>query len=251
MSELTDLFGYFRATDKGTDMKLNYTQDIREAFIEKLCNNELRDNGTIELRGVSFIADNPVIFGSRNEDYIKAEIQWYEGYDENRWSSTTVHELAHIYGKRVKIWDQVCSDTGMINSHYGACIYRKSIIAENMSQYDHVVRHLWDNPLSRQAVMYYAPQYIHTEAKQDGKNDHICTSTVQYFINEDNYLEVVVNMRSNDAVFGYINDLAWQKHVQYKLCDELSHAHLNVKPGPIMWQCGSMHIYERHYGLIK
>ena len=72
----------------------------------------------------------------------------------------------------------------------------------------------------------------------------------RYFINEDNYLEVVVNMRSNDAIFGYMNDIAWQKHVQYSLCMDLSHAHLNIKPGPITWQAGSLHIYSRHYDLI-
>jgi thymidylate synthase len=53
-------------------------------------------------------------------------------------------------------------------------------------------------------------------------------------------------MRSNDAVFGYKNDWAWQKHVLDSLCKEL-----NVPAGQIYWNVSSLHIYERHFGLLK
>ena len=52
-------------------------------------------------------------------------------------------------------------------------------------------------------------------------------------------------MRSNDAIFGYPNDLAWQRHVLDELSDDL-----DVHPGEIIWNVGSLHIYERHYDMI-
>ena len=50
--------------------------------------------------------------------------------------------------------------------------------------------------------------------------DFMCTTHVQYFIN-GNLLDASVYMRSNDAVFGYINDLAWQRYVLMKLALDL------------------------------
>ena len=97
--------------------------------------------------------------------------------------------------------------------------------------------------------MYYTRPTMHFEASWDGMRDHMCTTHVQYFIN-NNYLEAQVNMRSNDAVFGFINDYAWQLHVLRELADDLSHAHQTIIPGSITWNAGSLHIYERHWDLI-
>ena len=52
-------------------------------------------------------------------------------------------------------------------------------------------------------------------------------------------------MRSNDAIFGYINDLFWQQTVLRRLCDDLS-----LVSGQIVWQAQSLHIYPRHFHLI-
>ena len=57
-------------------------------------------------------------------------------------------------------------------------------------------------------------------------------------------------MRSNDAIFGFINDFAWQRHVLVELAEDLSHAHQRIIPGSITWNAGSLHIYDRHYDLI-
>ena len=81
-------------------------------------------------------------------------------------------------------------------------------------------------------------------------SDFICTNNVQYFI-RDNKLVTSVYMRSNDAVFGYNNDLAWQKYVRDKLIDDLEVDTYNrYEPGPIFWNVGSFHVYERHFGHV-
>ena len=100
--------------------------------------------------------------------------------------------------------------------------------------------------------MYYVPLEIHEIA---GK-DHICTTSVQYFLNNridrPPMLNAVVNMRSNDAIYGYANDFAWQHHVLVKLSADLCfRKDFDCVPGGIYWNAGSFHIYERHYDLIK
>jgi thymidylate synthase len=52
-------------------------------------------------------------------------------------------------------------------------------------------------------------------------------------------------MRSNDVVFGYRNDYAWQKHMADMMCHELK-----VELGNIYWNVGSLHVYERHFNFI-
>ena len=195
-------------------MKRLYVNDIREAFVtlKETCEERA---GTYEIRGVSFSADSPYIFGTPKPKYIDAEIQWYETRDQR------VQTLFDIYGKEVDIWKKVATN-GYVNSQYGHRIYSRH--EGLMSQYQAVYKELWDKPESRQAVMYYVPLHIHTSKNKD----HICTTSVQYFITESNYLEVVVNMRSNDAIYGYPNDLAWQKHVQANLCTCL----LYTSPSP-------------------
>jgi thymidylate synthase len=49
-------------------------------------------------------------------------------------------------------------------------------------------------------------------------------------------------MRSNDVWAGYRNDLAWQKYVLEELGSELG-----VETGSIIWNVGSLHLYEKDF----
>jgi thymidylate synthase len=53
-------------------------------------------------------------------------------------------------------------------------------------------------------------------------------------------------MRSNDAIFGYKGDFAWQKHVQNKLANDLG-----IESGDLIWTAGSFHVYQRHFYLLE
>ena len=214
-------------------MKINYIDNIRNEF-RSLKERRVIRNGTIEIQNAIFRVDQPTIFGERNEKYIKAELEWYKS------QSLNVNDLFDIYGSTVKIWKDVSDKAGYINSNYGWCIYSQ----ENGRQYDMARATLSVDPFSRQACMYYTNPMMHLQATVDGRRDHMCTTHVQYFIN-NNYLHAEVNMRSNDAIFGFINDLAWQKHVLDELANDL-----NLQPGPITWHAGSLHIYDRHWDLI-
>jgi thymidylate synthase len=53
-------------------------------------------------------------------------------------------------------------------------------------------------------------------------------------------------MRSNDVIFGYKNDYAWQQYVLHNLAIDLY-----LEPGRMIWQVQNLHVYERHFDLIQ
>lgn len=214
---------------------LMLVNDIRNRFIE-LYNNEkfvVDKTGvkTIEIVGAAFEANEPTIFGEVNEEYVNREIAWYES------ESLNVNDLVPT----PQIWQQISDNDGKINSNYGYLVFS----SENHHQYKRVREELSLNPNSRRAVMIYQRPTMHYDYNVNGMSDFICTNAVQYLI-RNNKLHAVVQMRSNDVIFGYNNDWAWQKYVQLKLAKELM-----VEAGDIQWSVGSLHIYERHFNLVE
>lgn len=221
--------------------------DIREYFKSELeSGNVTVDRGgneTIELLGASFLADEAAIFGTPNSDYIEREIEWYKS------ESTNVND---IEGETPKAWLMTANQHGEINSNYGHLIWSDKYYC----QYDQVINELERNPNSRRAQMIYNRPSIWYEATENGKNDFICTNAVTYYI-RDQKLHCVVQMRSNDVIFGYKNDYAWQQYVLHRLTNKLNHhrsilseaAELEV--GDIHWQVMNLHVYGRHFHLVK
>jgi thymidylate synthase len=186
---------------------------------------------TIELVGYSFLADEPAIFGKPNNDYIERELEWYES------KSLYVNDIP---GKTPPIWEQISNVHGIINSNYGYLIYSEA----NGNQYERVLEALRADQNTRRAVMIYQRPSMHDDYNSEGMSDFICTNAVQYLVREGK-LVAIVQMRSNDAYFGYRNDYAWQRHVQTKLANELG-----LEAGNLVWNAGSLHLYERHFNLV-
>ena len=93
--------------------------------------------------------------------------------------------------------------------------------------------------------MVYNRPSIWEEYQENGKNDFICTNAVTYYIRSGR-LHCVVQMRSNDVVYGYKNDYAWQSYI-LKLLAGL----LEIQFGNIYWQVQNLHIYERHFEYLE
>jgi thymidylate synthase len=208
-----------------------FVSDIREEFRQMLQFKEFNDAGLLEIVGASFIADEDSIFGTPNMEYIDKEIKWYNSKSRN------VYDMHNP----PQIWKDIASKNGMINSNYGWCIFSE----DNHRQYARVLQHLRDNPNTRQASMIYTRPTMHDDSIADGMKDFMCTNAVTYEL-RNGILSGVVQMRSNDAVFGYKNDFAWQRYVLSKLSKDL-----NVQPGHLVWQVASLHIYPRHFSLIQ
>jgi len=59
------------------------------------------------------------------------------------------------------------------------------------------------------------------------------------------------NQRSCDAIFGFKNDIFWHRYVQKELLEDLKEDYPELELGDIICQFGSIHVYERHFKLLK
>jgi len=230
-------------------MNLMYqtVSDIRNHFIDELKNERFTEDRTgqktIELLGASFIADEPAIFGTPNQEYINRELEWYES------CSTNINDIYGEEREPPKAWQIAANRHGEINSNYGHLIFSP----EYYDQFMMATQELVKNPDSRRACMVYNRPSIWHDSKQNGKNDFICTNAVTYYI-RDGRLHCVVQMRSNDVVFGYKNDYAWQSHVLDQVVREFNSIvgpDRSIDIGDIVWQVQNLHVYERHFHLVK
>ena len=230
-------------------MRMYSVDDIRQHFIGELNDGEFTIDKTgartIELIGASFIADAPSIFGTPSKEYIDKEIEWYES------ESTNINDI-NEGGEPPAAWKYAADPHGNINSNYGYLIYSQKYYG----QYWQVLDELVSNPDGRRAMMVYNRPSIWAEYNENGKSDFICTNAVAYYI-RDNILHGVVQMRSNDVVFGYKNDYAWQRYVLDKLVKDYN---INrpilldrdpIEAGHLIWQVQNLHVYERHFDLVK
>mgnify|MGYP003643263599 CR=1 FL=1 len=191
------------------------TNDIRADLIEKyLAQDFVIDKSgakTIEVLGESFVATEDWLIRTPAYKYIERELEWYKS------QSLYVDDIP---GETPQIWKDISSDEGMINSNYGWCVFSE----ENGNQ--------------------YRPS-MHLDYNRDGMSDFMCTYSNTFMI-RDGCLISHYLMRSNDAVFGYNNDVAWAKYVQDKLA-----ADLGIPSGDIIWTATNLHVYERHFGFIE
>lgn len=212
--------------------------NIRETFKRLLEEEKFVTDKTgtrvIEIVNASFIADEETIFGNINHDYVEREIEWYLSQSLN---------VNDIPGDTPKIWQQVATDDGRINSNYGWCVFSE----ENGNQYGNVLTELRRSPDSRRAIMIYTRPSMWTDYNKDGMSDFCCTNNVQYLI-RNNSVHAVVNMRSNDSWAGYRNDFQWQKYVLGKLVIDLCNPAYDI--GNIYWNAGSLHVYSSQFYLV-
>ena len=210
--------------------------DIRADLIDKyLAEDYVIDKSgakTIEVLGESFVADENWLIRTPAYKYIERELEWY--------MSESLY-VDDIPGETPQIWKDISSDEGKINSNYGWCIYSE----ENGNQYKHVLRELKANPNSRRAAMIYNRPSMHLDFNRDGMSDFMCTFANTFMIRDGKLISHYA-MRSNDAVFGYNNDVAWAKFVQGQLAYDLE-----VEVGELIWTATNLHVYERHFEFIE
>lgn len=238
------------------DNKLMKTNDVLEIFKNKYKNNIFRTIGnavqqskTIEIQNVQFEVDKPWIVREPNEEYFQRELKWYQTESLN---------VNDIPGGAPKMWKSCATPDGYINSNYGWMIWSK----DNCEQYKHCLQKLIEDPHTREACMIYNRPSMQEEYNKNGMHDFCCTYAVQCFLNEDNsgryHLKYIVYMRSNDAVFGFDNDALWHMHVQERLARDLF-SNIPTLTGiagpiicdPIVWNAGSLHVYERHFKFLE
>jgi thymidylate synthase len=208
-------------------------QSIRDLFKAMKPN----ESGMLEIINASFIADEPFIFGDVNDKWNARELLWYMS------QSLNVNDIAPPVPA---VWKQVASKKGQINSNYGWCVFSQ----QNGYQFQKAIDSLLLNKDSRQAVMIYIRPSMHEDSCMDGMRDFMCTYSTQLLIRAGQ-LHHIVNMRSNDAVYGYKGDRFWQDTVLDFALTCLNDSYPDLVKGNLYWNAGSLHIYPRHIGLVK
>ena len=220
-------------------------KDIRKQFIDLYNNQEVVEHSggddMLEIIGAHFEADEETIFADVNHEYVEAEIEWYSN------QSTNINDIYKDVRKPPKAWTLAADHYGNINSNYGYLIFSDKYL----NQYNKVVSELMRNPRSRRATMVYTRPSIWHEYDEGGKSDFICTNAQTFYI-RDGKLHMLSQMRSNDVVFGYKNDYAWAQYLMdYAIGSLAEQFDVHVEKGDLTWQVMNLHVYERHFDLVK
>ena len=160
-----------------------------------------------------------------NEDYAEYEWNWYLKGDRD------ASEIA----ERAKIWKQMMVDgTTEVNSNYGY-FWNKNY------QLSRVIQELKTNKETRRAIVVH---YDINELDRY-KHDTPCNDVLNFYIKDDK-LHLTVFARSIDLVFGFCND----QYTFAKLMEMVAFQ-LDIPVGEMHWMITNLHIYPRHYDMLK
>jgi thymidylate synthase len=160
-----------------------------------------------------------------NTDYAEYEWNWYLKGDRD------ASEIA----ERAKIWKMMMVDgTTEVNSNYGY-FWNKN------DQLQRAITELRFNPQSRRAIVVH---YDINELDRY-KYDTPCNDVLNFYIKDDK-LHLSVFARSIDLVYGFCND----QYTFAKLMEMVAYQ-LDIPVGEMHWMVTNLHIYPRHYDMLK
>lgn len=194
----------------------------------------IKESECIEYIDYTMVIDDPrdclTSFTNRNLNlqYCKKEWLWYLTGD--RYDASIMEHAS--------MWKKIQLPDGGFNSNYGQYIF-------DQGQFDWVVRSLVKDPHSRQACM----QLLNSSHMHEGNPDVVCTMGIQFLI-RNKQLSMYVQMRSNDAIFGMTNDVFCFSQLQQMVYWALKAKGLDIELGQYVHRVGSLHVYERHFGML-
>lgn len=196
---------------------------------------EIGGNSCLELNNYEVCIPDPrdclTSFEARklNLDYCKAEWLWY----------LNAHRFDTEIEEHATMWKKLRQEDGGYNSNYGVYIF-------GQYQFEWVIKSLVKDTSSRQACM----QLLNTSHMYDENTDVVCTMGIQFLIRHG-HLNMYVNMRSNDAIYGFTNDVFCFAQLHQMVYWKLREKGVKVKLGQYFHRAGSMHVYERHFEMLK
>jgi thymidylate synthase len=180
-------------------------------------------------------------FGARNFslDYAKREWLWYVGADKY---DDSIQQHATM-------WAKLKQPDGSFFSNYGQYIFddRSKYLEEPVgSQFDYVVDTLKADPFSRRASIVL----LRSDHLFGDNSDVVCTYAINFCI-EGGALHMTVMMRSNDVIFGFTNDAFCFGELYEFVYSQLVEYLPPLARGTYTHFTNSMHVYERHFDMIK
>ena len=220
---------------------INIYENLEEALIgttdqliESGLNVNSRGSKQKELLFQSLTILNPTDVGISNParkfnaNYAFTEWLWYLSGDPS---------VKNI-GKFAKIWIDIQDSHGNVESNYGSYLMG--------TQWLWLLKELKKDKDSRRCtIVIHQPMH-----KYKNVSDMPCTQYIQFFI-RNNKLHMGVCMRSNDIIFGFCNDVFTFTLFQQLLLNDLRAVYPDLELGNYYHHTGSMHLYERHYGMAE
>ncbi|NVY97174.1 thymidylate synthase [Lactobacillus sp. DCY120] len=210
---------------------------LDEVYVQAISN--VMDNGVEvdprgllvkEIQGLHIKVNEPwkhvITNTGRNMDlrFAVGEFLWYLDKDNSL-------DRLLFYNKRYKNFSD---DGSTLHGAYGPRIFRKSWAAAK--------RKLCSDIHSRQAVINIYDANIDLEK---ATKDVPCTLSMHFMIRNDK-LQLFVNMRSNDLIWGFPYDT-----FSFTMFQELMAKEIGIKMGSYHHYINSAHIYKRHYEISQ
>jgi thymidylate synthase len=227
------------------------------ALMNAMQGPELEERGakyrTWDAAHVIFDSNLPILFNFEdrklNVRYAIEEFLWYCRADRFD-ASIEQHATA---------WKKLSQPDGSFFSNYGHYIFAK-VNGDGVNMFEFAAQQLLRNPGSRRAAI----PLLETKHCFHDNVDMVCTFAIQFFI-RDNRLDMIVNMRSNDAVWGLTNDAFcfsmihrlmhvvlrdgfFDKGEEQATCGV---AYPNLRLGAYHHIANTLHVYERHYEMAQ
>lgn len=216
---------------------------LQHALTECLKGEELEERGqkyrSWDAAHVTFDSNLPILFNfvarKLNVRYAIEEFLWYcraDRYD----SSITEHATA---------WKKLNQPDGSFFSNYGHYIFAK-MTPDGVSAFEFALEQLMRNPSSRRAAI----PLLQTDHCFNDNVDMVCTFALQFFVRQGR-LDMIVNMRSNDAIWGLTNDAFCFSMIHRMMYVMLCGTYTGLRLGTYHHIANTLHVYERHYDMAK
>lgn len=164
-----------------------------------------------------------------NIDYIKAEMLWYlraNPYDD-------------MITEAAQMWTDIRQPDGQFFSNYGQYWFGEQ------GGFYWVVAELIRDKDSRRAVI----PMLNASHLFPGNKDVVCTESISFRI-RDNKLNMSVNMRSQDAIWGLTNDVPCFHMLWELVFERLRRIYPDLLMGRYRHKLDSLHVYKRHYKML-
>ncbi|MDJ0952539.1 MAG: thymidylate synthase [Acidimicrobiia bacterium] len=165
-----------------------------------------------------------------NLDYAKFEMLWY----------LTGDPYNDMIMKSASMWEGLRQPDGSWYSNYGQYWF-----AAPQFGFDWAVSMLLEDKDTRQAVI---PMLRYSHLFHSNR-DIVCTESISFRI-RDNRLYMSVNMRSQDAMWGFTNDIFCFSILHEMVYTMLVDKYDGLIMGPYTHKVDSFHVYERHFEML-
>lgn len=166
-----------------------------------------------------------------NLDYAKFEMLWY----------LTADPYNDMIMKSASMWEGLRQPNGGWFSNYGYYWFGGA-----KPGFHWVINMLSNDPDSRQAVI----PMLNTNHLFTTNKDIVCTYSVSFRI-RDNQLFMSSNMRSQDAMWGFTNDIFCFSVLHEMVYAFLKETYPDLTMGSLTHKVDSFHVYERHFKMLE